>query len=431
MRDDSSIDPGDGPLAEPRRPLVRGLSPDGRLLADLLARWVTVNDFFHRSDRPFEEVQPSRRRPTPPPISSRPPPDETPRRSPVEPEHQRFGPDSTPSDRSMPSPRPRRVGGASRSTRNSKRLSRRAGGTSRLEIESRTGSRPGMLARQIAAKGSGGRPGYLVSSTRPAWLAAGQGLASRTRSADLRPEGTAPGRPVYRGRRLGHRRPPALRLRLGPSRRQPRPAVGHSRLGLDPRPDPEQRVDDRRTIDPATGGIRGLQSPIGEETARLGQQLTIGGLVGPDGKPASSRMRGADLRGRLRRPRARAGHHDGTLHDPLDDRRLASFQQRFRLWAGRPTLEIEIQLSDLDPALAGEDRRVRPLDPPPGLPMGLARPAIDPPADRLARPDGHRGRTTGDAGRPGYHLTLSAGPPCSSAAWPTIVARGLGCWTRS
>ena len=39
----------------------------------------------------------------------------------------------------------------------------------------------------------------------------------------------------------------------------------------------------------------------------------------------------------------------GTLHDPLDDRRLASFRQRFRLWAGRPTLEVEVELSDLDP----------------------------------------------------------------------------------
>ena len=49
----------------------------------------------------------------------------------------------------------------------------------------------------------------------------------------------------------------------------------------------------------------------------------------------------------------------GTLHDPRDDRRLASFRQRFRLWSGRPTLEIEITLSDLDPAwldrLAGSD----------------------------------------------------------------------------
>ena len=40
----------------------------------------------------------------------------------------------------------------------------------------------------------------------------------------------------------------------------------------------------------------------------------------------------------------------GTLHDPRDDRRLAAFRQRFRLWTGRPTLEIDIELSDLDPA---------------------------------------------------------------------------------
>ncbi len=47
-------------------------------------------------------------------------------------------------------------------------------------------------------------------------------------------------------------------------------------------------------VDPATGGIRGINA-IGEESARLGQQVVIAGLVGPDGKPARSRMRATSV----------------------------------------------------------------------------------------------------------------------------------------
>jgi alpha-mannosidase len=102
-------------------------------------------------------------------------------------------------------------------------------------------------------------------------------------------------------------------------------------------------------IDPATGGIRGLQA-IGEETARLGQQLTIVGLVGPDGKPTASKMRGTSFAADYGGPALAQATTTGTLHDPRDDRRLASFRQQFRLWSGRTTLEIEVNLSDLDPA---------------------------------------------------------------------------------
>ena len=43
-------------------------------------------------------------------------------------------------------------------------------------------------------------------------------------------------------------------------------------------------------------------------------------------------------------------HRVGSLVDPERNSRLASFSQRFRLWVGRPIIEIEITLSDLDPA---------------------------------------------------------------------------------
>ena len=40
----------------------------------------------------------------------------------------------------------------------------------------------------------------------------------------------------------------------------------------------------------------------------------------------------------------------GSLIHPQQGNRLASFVQRYRLWTGRPILEIEVTLADLDPA---------------------------------------------------------------------------------
>ena len=94
-------------------------------------------------------------------------------------------------------------------------------------------------------------------------------------------------------------------------------------------------------IDPATGGIRGVKA-VGEDTARLGQQLIIAGLSGP------SKMRGKGLEVEYAGPALVQGVTSGTIVGP-DDRRLASFGQRFRLWTGRSTLEIDVTLSDVDP----------------------------------------------------------------------------------
>ena len=56
-------------------------------------------------------------------------------------------------------------------------------------------------------------------------------------------------------------------------------------------------------IDPASGGLRGIKA-IGEDTARLGQQLVINGLLDADGQPAASKMLLRFVRGRIRRPRS-------------------------------------------------------------------------------------------------------------------------------
>jgi alpha-mannosidase len=101
------------------------------------------------------------------------------------------------------------------------------------------------------------------------------------------------------------------------------------------------------TLDPHSGGIIGVKG-INEPTARLGQQLVIVGLTGPDGQPALSKMKGAKFHADYNGPALLQATTTGTLHHPADDRLLATFTQRFRLWTGRPALEIEIKLADLD-----------------------------------------------------------------------------------
>ena len=103
------------------------------------------------------------------------------------------------------------------------------------------------------------------------------------------------------------------------------------------------------TVDPATGGVRGVNA-VGEESPRLGQQLVINGLVGPDGKPAASRMRATSTVIDASGPALARIITRGAIHDPADDRPLARFTQEVELISGRPSLTIAIELTDLDPA---------------------------------------------------------------------------------
>jgi alpha-mannosidase len=101
-------------------------------------------------------------------------------------------------------------------------------------------------------------------------------------------------------------------------------------------------------IDPATGGIRGVRA-VGESTSRLGQQLVAAGCLGVDGTAATSRMQAEGFEIEYGGPALVQATSRGVLLDSGRDRRIASFSQRYRLWAGRPILEIDVHLSDLDP----------------------------------------------------------------------------------
>lgn len=102
-------------------------------------------------------------------------------------------------------------------------------------------------------------------------------------------------------------------------------------------------------IDAATGGIRSLAA-VGESTARLGQQLVMTGLIEAQGKPVISKMRSERFDLDYGGPALVQATSTGSLVDPNKGDRLASFSQRYRLWAGRPILELDITLSDLDRA---------------------------------------------------------------------------------
>ena len=310
----------------------------------VFSRWVTVNDFFHRSDRPFEEVQPvvddyapaylaqAAARRDPSPIASR-----------ARHARLRAGLDALQTLLALGSAL---EGSGTEPVDPGLEDAFEAGRRDvSAEIESASRLASGRLSRLITGEGSTGRPGYLVIN--PIGVARRARVLLPEASADLRPEGplrvaqfTEEG--VWAVVDL----PPFGFAWVPREANIERPGTAIGPVSIRGRALSNESMT--VAIDPSTGGIRSLHL-VEEETARIGQQLVIGGLVGPDGKPSPSRMRGQTFAADYGGPALAQATTTGTLHDPLDDRRLASFRQRFRLWAGRPTLEVEIQLSDLDP----------------------------------------------------------------------------------
>ena len=100
------------------------------------------------------------------------------------------------------------------------------------------------------------------------------------------------------------------------------------------------------TIDRKTGGFKGLKRP-GEPQARFGQQLGLVGVSGGDeafcmiaeGEPDVTYGGPAKLEVRTR----------GRVVDPADEQRtVARFEQVYEAYLGRPTLDLTIEISELD-----------------------------------------------------------------------------------
>ncbi len=103
-------------------------------------------------------------------------------------------------------------------------------------------------------------------------------------------------------------------------------------------------------IDEKTGGIRALMA-TNEDSARIGQQLVMNGLGlrDPKGKELPSRMQANGFEVEYAGPALVQAVSRGILLHPKEDRPMARFLQRYRLRSGRPIVDLEIELSDLDP----------------------------------------------------------------------------------
>ena len=190
------------------------------------------------------------------------------------------------------------------------------------------------------------RPGYLVFN--PSSVPRRAAVILPDAALDLRPEG-----PLRAAQFTDEGSAPSSTSRRSASRGFPRrptwavrpPSTG----GLSARGRKLRNESIEIEIDAATGGIRSVAA-VGESTARLGQQLVMTGLLDAQGKPVASQMRCERFDIDYGGPALVQATSSGSLVDPQQGNRLASFTQRYRLWTGRPILEIEITLSDLDPA---------------------------------------------------------------------------------
>jgi alpha-mannosidase len=112
-------------------------------------------------------------------------------------------------------------------------------------------------------------------------------------------------------------------------------------------------------VDAATGGLRSIAA-INEASPRLGQQLVVHGLVDAAGKPVNSQMRRERFEVEFGGPALVQATAAGRIVDPRQGNTLAAFEQRYRLWTGRPILEVQITLRDVDAGWLGHVARSDP-----------------------------------------------------------------------
>lgn len=320
----------------------------------VLARWVTMNDYFHLTDRPFETFRPE--------------PDDY--VTPYLAQAAARGDDRPVSRRALHARLRARFDGLCAL----RALERSVTGTPAAKVDAgdETGFVPAdqesaletgrldvvvdaldrhepphaaALARAIAGEGAGGRSGYVVLN--PSAVTRRATVLLPDAALDLRPEGPLRAAQFTDEGVWAVVDVPAFGYAWVP--REPDTALPPATTGaLSVRDRLLRNESIMVDIDPATGGIRSLRAS-GEETARLGQQLAVAGLTGDDGAAAASRMRCDAFEVDYGGPALVQARTRGVVLDP-GGARIASFQQRFRLWTGRPVLELEITLSELDAA---------------------------------------------------------------------------------
>lgn len=322
---------------------IAGYSP-------VFLRWVTLNDYFHLTDRPFEPLRPLLDEYAPPYLA------QSAARGDVGPIGRRvaqtalrarldgvstlralafaLGAGEPAVDEGVALPE----WSAAEDAAESGRLDEASTALDALEP-----AWAGVVARSVAGLGgSSGRPGYLVLNP----LAVERRAAVRLpdAAADLRPEGplraaqfTEDGvwavvdLPAYGyawvPRETALDIPPASLGTLG---------VSGSTL---------RNESMEVVLDEATGGLRSLRAP-GEPSPRLGQQLVVRGLGGESGTRMRAERFDVDYGG----PALVQAVTAGVVED-AEGRPLLRFHQRVRLWTGRPMLELDMTLSELEAGL--------------------------------------------------------------------------------
>jgi alpha-mannosidase len=208
------------------------------------------------------------------------------------------------------------------------------------------------LARLIVTAGAGAttpatprRPGYLVLN--PLGLPRRVAVLLPEAALDLRPEGPLRSAQFTEEGVAAVVDLPAFGFAWVPRDTDPaRPPAASA--GLSARGRQLRNESIAIEVDATTGGIRSVAG-VGEATPRLGQQLVVQGLLDAVGKPVASQMRSDRFEIDYGGPALVQATAQGSLLDPRNGNRLAAFVQRYRLWTGRPILEVEVTLSDLDP----------------------------------------------------------------------------------
>ncbi|WP_165219799.1 glycosyl hydrolase family 38 [Aquisphaera insulae] len=350
-------------------PLAHWPAPVASWYADLrrsagyspvLGRWVTLNDYFHLTDRPYESLRPDPDSYVAPylvqAIARR---DRSPLSRLARHHRLRAGLDAAEWLRAMalaiagghgstvaagdPSAGPEPSNAAVESA-----LETGDHATAAAGIETLQDAWAGRLARAIGgtkaedAAADAARPGFLVLN--PAGVPRRVAVLLPGASADLQPGGPLRG---------------VQAIDEGVAAVVDLPAFGFSWIAAtnpdEPAPPPSDLSAGGRIlknesmeveIDEATGGIRGVMA-VGESTARLGQQLVLNGLGMVDGKPVLSQMKGESFQVDHGGPALVQATAKGSIVDPRTGLRLAGFTQRFRLWTGRPMLELDVTIHDI------------------------------------------------------------------------------------
>jgi alpha-mannosidase len=192
------------------------------------------------------------------------------------------------------------------------------------------------LARRLVARGTEGRPGFLVLNP----------CSFKRRVALELPasSGLAPGGPVKAHQVDGDTiravvEVPALGfawVARTDAASRPGPAASHKLRMADDRCVRNEFLE--AEVDPQTGGLKAIRD-MRMRVPRLGQQLVF--------NPGST-MRAKELRITSAGPALGEIISQGVLLDTQDEV-LATFRQRFRAWLGRPVLEMRIEIFPAKP----------------------------------------------------------------------------------